>query len=189
MAAQEVLQARIQEEAEENLARVAQHHDERHQRPARPADRQMAEVSPIDLALFAGQAAQAQIGLGLRAGPVTGDDMAEVAGAAAVAALPDHGVQTAGGQRRERLQGLVKEGQIRVDPGRPRRPPDARQAGLGQHPGNSVVVHVQLPGDGPDEPLLNVVIAQDLRLEIRGDGHEQVLCGHAGRSNGLAGGG
>jgi hypothetical protein len=75
--------------------------------------------------------------------------------------------KTAGGQRRERLQGVVKKGQIRVDPGRPRRPPDAGQAGLGQHPGNGVVVHAQLLGDGSDTPLLNVVIAQDLRLELK----------------------
>jgi hypothetical protein len=53
MATQEVFHARIQEEAQKDLARVTQHHDEGHERPARPADRQVAEVSPVDLSLLA----------------------------------------------------------------------------------------------------------------------------------------
>ena len=69
-----------EEEAQEDLARVAEHHDERHQRTARAADLEMAEMSPVDLRLLAGQAAQAQIGLGLRARPMAGDEVAEVIG-------------------------------------------------------------------------------------------------------------
>src|SRR6202163_2270724 len=42
MAAQEVLHAGIEEEAQEDLARIAQHHDEGHQRTACAADREMA---------------------------------------------------------------------------------------------------------------------------------------------------
>ena len=38
MAAKEALHAGVQEEAQKDLARVAQHHDERHQRPPRLAD-------------------------------------------------------------------------------------------------------------------------------------------------------
>ena len=41
MPAQEALQTRVEEEAQENLARVAQHHDERHQRPAGATDGDM----------------------------------------------------------------------------------------------------------------------------------------------------
>ena len=92
MAAQEALHARIEEEAQEDLARVAQHHDEGHQRTARAADREMTEVPPVDLRLLAGQGAQTQIGLRRRARPVTSDEVAEVAGAAAVAALAHHRV-------------------------------------------------------------------------------------------------
>ena len=55
MAAQEVLHAGIEEEAQEDVARIAQHHDEGHQRPACAADREMAEVCPVDLGLFAWQ--------------------------------------------------------------------------------------------------------------------------------------
>ena len=53
MAAQEVLHPGIREEAQEDLPRVAEHHDERHQRAARPADGEMAEMPPVHLRLLA----------------------------------------------------------------------------------------------------------------------------------------
>ena len=65
VAAQEVLHPGVREEAQEDLARVAQHHDERHQRTPCPADLEMAEMSPVHLRLLAGQAAQPQIRFGL----------------------------------------------------------------------------------------------------------------------------
>ena len=54
MAAQEVLHARIEKEAQVDHARPRQHHHESHQCPAGAADFQVAEVPPIDLGLFAG---------------------------------------------------------------------------------------------------------------------------------------
>ena len=70
VAAQEVLHPGIEEEAQEDLPRVAQHHDERHQRTPCAADLQMTEVPPVDLRLLAGQAAQTQIRLGRTARPM-----------------------------------------------------------------------------------------------------------------------
>ena len=90
VAAQEVLHPGVREEAQEDLPRMAQHHDERHQRAACPADLEMAEMSPVHLRLFARQATQPQIRLGLRARPMAGDQVAEVIGAAAIAALAHH---------------------------------------------------------------------------------------------------
>ena len=55
--AQEVLHARIEEEAQIDLARPRQHHDEGHQRTACAPDRQVPEVPPVDLGLLAGQGA------------------------------------------------------------------------------------------------------------------------------------
>ena len=43
------------------------------------------------------------------------------------------------------------------------------------------MVHMQLPGDGAGPPLLDVVIAQDLRLEVRGNSHAWLLRGHTGQ--------
>jgi hypothetical protein len=55
VAAQKTVHPRVRKEAEKNLPRVTEHHDERHQRALRAADLQMSEVSPVDLALFTGQ--------------------------------------------------------------------------------------------------------------------------------------
>src|SRR5215471_11930136 len=101
MAAQEVLQAGVEEEAQKDLPRVAEHHDECHQGPARATDHQLAEVTPVTLRLFGGECAQTQIGLRLPAWPMAGNDSTEAALAAAITAFPHHAVQTAGGQRGE----------------------------------------------------------------------------------------
>jgi hypothetical protein len=90
VATQEVLHPGVREEAQEDLARVAEHHDERHQWPPRAADLEMAEMSPIDLPLLAGKAAQAQIGFGFWTRPMAGDEMTEVIGTAPIASLAHH---------------------------------------------------------------------------------------------------
>ena len=167
MAAQEALHPGIEEEAQEDLPRVAQHHDERHQRTPGPADLQVAEVPPVHLRLLARQAAQPQIGLGRTARPVQGNEVAEVIGAAAIAALVRHREQAAGGQAsgispasRGSTAGRGRSAMAAVcaDPGQP---------GLRQHPAHHAVVHVQLAGDGAGGPLLGVIVAQDLRFDVR----------------------
>jgi hypothetical protein len=57
MAAQKVLHAGVEKEAQKDLPGMTEHHDERHQRAPGTTDLDMAKVRPIDLALFAGQAA------------------------------------------------------------------------------------------------------------------------------------
>ena len=133
MATQEVFHAGIQAEAQEDLPRVAQHHDERHQRTPRAADLQVAEAAPIDLSLFAGKGAQAQIGLGLGARPMAGDEVAEVIGAAGIATLAHHGVEAAGRQPGECRERLGDERQIGIDLRGPRRRPDPGQPSLCEH--------------------------------------------------------
>ena len=43
--------------------------------------------------------------------------------------------------------------------------------GLAQHPLDGGVMHAELPGDGPHPPVLDEVVAQDLRLDIIVDRH------------------
>src|SRR4030095_16700871 len=124
-----------------------------------------AEMRPIDLAPLTRQGGQTQIGFGLWTWTMAGDDVTEVIGAADIAALAHHAVEAAGGQLWELLQRCKDERQVGIDlrgPGMA----NARQAGLGQHPGNGAVVNVQLSGDGVGAPSLDVVVAQDLRLEL-----------------------
>jgi hypothetical protein len=167
VAAQEILYSGVEGEPQKDLARVAEHHDECHQRTARPADLQVAEVSPVHLGLFTRQAAQAQIGLRRAAWAMLGHEVTEVVGAPAIAALVRHREQAARGQRREFLQRLADQRQKSVD----RRPAlchaDPGQAGLRQHPPHHAVVDVQLTGDGSDRPFLGVVVAQYLHIDVR----------------------
>jgi hypothetical protein len=175
MAAQEVLHAGVKEEAQKDVPREAEYHDECHQGASRPTNHQMAEVSPVALRLFTRQRTQTKIGLRLRTWPMAGNDGAEAAFAAAIAAFPRHSVQTTGGQRREFGQHFQDEGQIGIDLRWPLRWADAWQAGLRQHSGDGFGMYAQLPGDRSDAPLFNVIIAQDLRLEFRGNSHARVL--------------
>ena len=168
VAAQEVLHARVQEEAQEDAPRPRQHHHEGHQRAARTADGEVAEVPPIDLALLTRQRAQTQVRLGARARSMARDQVAEVIGTARVAAFPDHAIQAGGGQPRKLGEGLADEGQIGVDRRRTLHRPEPGQPGLGQHARNGVPMQGQLGGDGADAPALGVVVAQDLRLLFRG---------------------
>ena len=174
MAAQEAVHARVEEEAQEDAPRVAQHHDEGHQRAARPADVQVAEVGPVDLRLLAGQRAQAQVRLGGRPRAQAGDDVAKVLAAAAVAALADHGVQPCGGERRELGQRREDEGAVRIDPARAQRRGDGRRAVLGEHTPHGVAVHLQLARDGAAAPVLDLVQAHDLRAQLRRDRHRRL---------------
>jgi len=47
VAAQEVLHAGVEEEAQKDVPREAEHHDEGHQRTPRPAYRHVTEVTPL----------------------------------------------------------------------------------------------------------------------------------------------
>src|ERR1700735_5837669 len=84
MATQEILRAGVEKEAQEYLAREAEHQDKGHQGATRAANHQMAEVGPVALRLLPGQRAQAQIGLCWRTWPMAGDDGSEAALAAPV---------------------------------------------------------------------------------------------------------
>ena len=148
-------------------------------------------MSPVHLRLFARQAAQTQIGLGFRTRAMAGDKVAEMIGAAAIAALVCHREQTASGQRREVLQRLADERQIRIDLRRSGRRTEPRQTGLRKHTPHHAVMHVQLTGDCTHCPFLSVVAAQDLRLDVRRRHHVLVLSGlvAAGLDDGRGGAG
>ena len=72
-------------------------------------------MGPVDLALLAGKGLEAQIGLGHGPRPLAGDEAAEVALAAAIAALVRHLVEPAGGQPGIDRQGLADEGQEGIE--------------------------------------------------------------------------
>jgi hypothetical protein len=99
-----------------------------------------------------------------------------VVGPALVAPLPGHGVQAAGPQRGELLQGLVDEGQIGVD-ARSAHHPDTRQPGLAQDALDGAVVNFELARNGAGSPSLDMVVALDFFDQFRGHSHAGVLQG------------
>ena len=69
----------------------------------------------------------------------------------------------------------MDERQIGLDPRATRRRSDPGQASLGQDPRHGAVMHMQLAGDRANAPFLNMVVAQNLRLQIGRDGHAVLL--------------
>ncbi len=89
MAAQEVLHAGVDEKAQEDLTRPAQHHDETEQRPQqRHRSRSLPEARPVHLALLAGQRAQPEVGFGRPSWPIQRHQVTEMIRTADVATLP-----------------------------------------------------------------------------------------------------
>ena len=165
--AQEALHVRAQEEAQEDASGPGKDHHEGHQGSAGLPDLDVAEVAPVALPLFTGQGAQAQVGLCWGARTVAGDDVAKVVGAPLVTALGGHGVQPAGREVGELLQGLLDKGQVGGHARGALCGHDWGRAGLGEHAHDGLAVHAQLGRDGSHRPALGVVVAQDLRLEFR----------------------
>jgi hypothetical protein len=53
--------------------------------------------------------------------------------------------------------------------------PGPKFDGIAKHTSDGFGMHAQLPGDRSDTPLFDMVVAQDLRLELRWNGHDRVL--------------
>ena len=171
MTAQEVVHPGIEEEAQEDAARVAQHHHEAHQRALRAPDPHLAEVGPVDLGLLAGERLEAQIGLGHEPRALRRDHVPEVALAPPVAALDRHPVEPAGGQPGPGRQGLADEGPERIDHRGPallrtHRRPAGRHRAL-----DRAVMDAELARDRADPPLLGKIEPQDLGPGLLVDRH------------------
>lgn len=169
VSAQEVGHRLCAVEAQEDTARVAEHHHESPQRPHRPADGELAEVPPVHLGLFARQRAQPQIRFGHRARAVARHHVAEVIRPSAIAALRHHLVEAAGAQARVLLQRFADQRHEGVDDGRPQRHRALDYPRLGEHPAHRVVMHAEFGGDGADLPLLGIPQPQNLGLPFARD--------------------
>ncbi|WP_425468214.1 hypothetical protein [Paraburkholderia guartelaensis] len=128
-------------------------------------------MGPVDLSDLTRQHAQTQEGFGGRAWTVLAHEVPEVVRRARVAALTHHRVQAAGCELREFIQGLPDERQVRFNQGGAWRRSMPGQACLGQHTRDGRVMNMQLPRDGAAAPFLDVVQAQDLRLQFGRNGH------------------
>src|SRR5260370_12608341 len=92
--------------------------------------------------------------------------MPEVMGATAVTAFVHHHVQPAGGQQWKLFQGLVDEGQVRIDPRRAGPHADRCQTGSGEPPLHCSTTSVETPTDCVPTPFIVARITQHLSLEF-----------------------
>ena len=94
-----------------------------------------------------------------------------------------HVEQRCGGQGGESLQRLVDERQIGVELGGTSSALTvAVHSRLAQYPLDGVVVDTELGGDGAHSPVLDEVVAQDLRHEFVADRHRAVRSAPCGGS-------
>ena len=141
MATQEVLHVRAQEEAQEDAPGPGQDHHKGHQWALGLADLDVAKVTPVALALFTGQGAQAQVGLCCGARTVSGDNVTKVIRATTIATLHHHGVEPTGGEVWKLLEGLFDKRQVGSYCRRARCLHDRSNTGLGEHAHDGLAVH------------------------------------------------
>ena len=98
VAAQEALHRLVEREEHVDRAGPAEHHDEGRQRSLGAAHLDLAEVSPVDLGLFAGQRTQAKVGFGHRPGSQAAHEPAGLSHGARIAAGHDHLVDAGGAE-------------------------------------------------------------------------------------------
>ena len=175
VAADEVGERGAEGEAQECIPRIAEHQDERHQGALGASDGELAEVRPVDLGLLARKGAKAQIRFTGPARAQRRDAVAEVVGAARVAPHLDHVEQPRGGERGEALQRLGDERHVGVEL---RGPSPALTLALhpclAEHPLDGGVVNAELARDGAHPPVLDEVVAQNLRPELVAERHRAV---------------
>ena len=104
------------------------------------------------------------------------DQMPKVIRPTGVATALRHAVQSAGGQRRELLQGLSDKRQVGINRRGPAYQPERWQSGLSQDSGDGVWMQPKLGGNGADAPAFGVVEAQDLRFNFWGKGQRSISC-------------
>ena len=127
----------------------------------------LAVVRPVNLSLLARKGSKPQIRFTRAARAQLRDAVAEVVGSARVAPRLDHVEQPCGGQGGEALQRLGDECHVGVElRGTSLALTFALHPCLAQHPLDGGVMDPELGGDGPYPPVLDEVVAQDLRLEL-----------------------
>ena len=156
----------IDDELAPHRARVREHDHEQPQRAHASGHGDLASVGPVDLGHLAGQRLGHEVCFARRPRPDQRDMLTHRADRAGKAARADHVVQPRGAQLRVPSKLLVDERTIRVDDARAQR---GRRPWLvePEHASNLVHVGTELRHDGPDRPMLGVVQAHDLRLELR----------------------
>lgn len=179
--AQEVLHGLIEEELQIERPRVGQRHHETGESAFGAAHQHVAEVRPVDLGLLAGQGVQLQKRLAfLRTQARHG--AAQLHDAAAVAAVPQHGMDARGAQTGMLFEGLADERQIGLGEGcaHGRR---AAETLAFDGMADGIGMNLEFGGDGADSPMLGKEVTSDQGAGFRADHAEDLtfVVEYAGR--------
>ena len=168
VAAENTLQRLVEGEAGVHGPGPGQHEDETGQAAAGGADRDRAEVAPVDLALLPRQRIEAEERLGARGGADEADVTADLHGRAQVAARAEHRVQARRAQAWIRLERGGDDGLVGIEPARANLRP-GMAVGVIESALDGLVMHAEGVGDGADRPVLGVEEAPDLGPLPQGD--------------------
>ncbi len=170
VAAHETLERLVEREPRVDRTRPRKHHHEAGQAPLRRADLDLAEVSPVDLRLLAGQRLEPQERFGaLR--PNAADVAAQLHHRARIATRADHLEDARRAQSRVVVEDLADEPLVRVEHRRANLRPRAHEPVGLDRVADGVVVDAELAGDGAHLPMLGVEEAADLGLALLGERH------------------
>ena len=160
VAAQEALERLVEREEHVDRARPGQHHDEGRQGAPGLADRDAAEVTPVDLGLLSDQGVEAEIRLGGRPRTQASHQAPRLGDRSPVAPGHDHLVQARGAELGVVLEGGAEEGDVGVELAGADLRAGVEAGGLegGAH---RVGVQPKLGRDGADAPVLGVEQAPD----------------------------
>jgi hypothetical protein len=164
------MDGQVDDELAPHRAGVCEHHHEHPQRALPAGDGELADVGPVDLGHLPRQRLGQEVGRPPGPGPDERDVLAQRPHRSEEAALSDHVVEPGREQLRIPVERLVDERTIGVDDARAKVRGRARGAEP-EHPPDLVRVGLELGRDRADRPVLGVVQAHDLRLELGGALH------------------
>lgn len=152
---EEALHGLVEEELGVHGTCVRQHHHEAHDRPSRASDDEVAEVPPVDLALFSGQRRESQERLGSGSRTKTRDQPPELHDRASIASHAQHLVQARRAQTRMPRERLDDDRVIGVECrwAHETRAHEAIRLDGGAH---GVVMEAKLGRDGAELPVFGI---------------------------------
>ncbi len=169
MAAEEAPQGVVEGEARVDGPGPGEHRDEARQDAPGAADRNHAEVAPVDLALFADQGLEPEEGFGRGRRPDGPHGAADLDGGAGVAAIAEHRPEARRAPPEVLLEGRGDERLVGIQGAGADLGPGVDAAIAIEGAADGLVVDVDGVGDGADRPVLGVEEAADLGALEQGD--------------------
>ena len=175
VASQEVGDALVQEEFQEDRPGPREHHHEGHQLTLSPPDLNPSEVPPIDLALLSRERPESEKRFWSTARPQASDHDPEVVLASGIPSFANHLVNTTRADLRILGEGLDDERDERVGDRGAWQLLDGGNSGVAKHALHGVVMNLELCRDRVDAPLFGQIQPENLGFHF---GRNHWVCLH-----------